>query len=44
MSAQATANDFWRLAEQADRNGIRIRILIEPCSGDHFATSASDPT
>jgi hypothetical protein len=34
--------DFWRLAEQAERTGIRI--FVEPVSGEHFATSGSDPT
>jgi hypothetical protein len=32
---------FWRLAEQAERYGIRI--MVEPLSGEHFATSGSDP-
>ncbi len=41
-NTRATALDFWRLAEQAERNGIRI--LVEPISQDHFATSATDPT
>ena len=38
----ATPLDFWRLAELAERRGIRI--LLEPISGEHFATSATDPT
>ena len=38
----ATARDFWRLAEEAERRGIRV--LVEPISGEHFATSATDPT
>ncbi len=33
--------DLWRLAEQAERNGIRI--LVEPISGEHFATSSTKP-
>ncbi len=41
-STVARAQDFWRLAAQAERNGIRI--LVEPISQDHFATSATDPT
>ena len=36
----ALARDLWRLAEQAERNGIRI--LVEPISCEHYATSASD--
>lgn len=36
-----TATDLWRLADEAERR--KIRILIEPISGEHFATSASDP-
>lgn len=36
----ATPDDFWRLAEEARRRGIWI--YVEPTSGDHFATSASD--
>jgi hypothetical protein len=35
------AHDLWRLAAEAERR--RIRILVEPISGEHFATSASDP-
>ncbi len=31
--------DLWRLAELAERRGIRI--LVEPISGEHFATSGS---
>ncbi len=38
----ATPTDFWRLAEEAERRGIRI--LVEPISGEHFATSAKDAT
>ena len=38
----ATPTDFWRLAEEAERRGIRI--LVEPLSGEHFATSAKDAT
>jgi len=41
-STTATPRDFWRLAEEAERRGIRI--LIEPISGEHYATSATDPT
>ncbi len=35
----ATPTDFWRLAEEAEQRGIQI--LIEPVSGEHFATSGS---
>ena len=38
-STVATPLDFWRLAEEAEHRGIRI--LVEPISGEHFATSAS---
>jgi hypothetical protein len=38
----ATPADLWRLADEAERRGVRI--LVEPISGDHFATSGSDPT
>ncbi len=38
-STTAAPRDFWRLAEEAERRGIRI--LIEPISGEHFATSSS---
>ncbi len=38
-STVATPTDFWRLAEEAERRGIRI--LVEPISNEHFATSAS---
>jgi hypothetical protein len=38
----ATPMDFWRLAEEGERRGIRV--LVEPISGEHFATSGSDPT
>jgi hypothetical protein len=37
----ATPGDFWRLAEEAERRGVRI--LVEPISGEHFATSSGDP-
>ena len=41
--AQAhTAEDLRRLADQAERNGIRI--LLDRASGQHVATSATDPT
>ena len=41
--AQAhTAEDLRRLADQAERHGIRI--LVDRASGQHVATSASDPT
>ena len=42
MGRPTTPLDLWRLAEQAERNGIRI--LREPFSNEHFATSGSDPT
>ncbi len=38
-STTAAPRDFWRLAEEAERRGIRI--LIEPISGEHFATSST---
>ncbi len=39
-SKVATPADFWRLAGEAERRGIRI--LVEPISGEHFATSGSN--
>ncbi len=44
VEARATmqkAEDLLRLADQGERNGIRI--LVEPISGQHFATSATSP-
>ncbi|MDP9358713.1 MAG: hypothetical protein M3R02_26230 [Chloroflexota bacterium] len=38
-SAVATPTDFWRLADEAEQRGIKI--LVEPISGEHFATSGS---
>ncbi len=38
-STTAVPQDFWRLAAEAEQRGIKI--LIEPISGEHFATSAS---
>ncbi len=38
-STVATPTDFWRLAAEAEQRGIRI--LVEPISGEHFATSGS---
>ncbi|MDP9471000.1 MAG: hypothetical protein M3Q71_10090 [Chloroflexota bacterium] len=38
-STVATPMDLWRLAEEAEQRGIRI--LVEPISGEHFATSGS---
>src|SRR5215210_7716078 len=38
----ATPADLSRLADLAEERGIRI--LVEPISGEHFATSATDPT
>lgn len=38
----ATPLDFWRLADEAERRGIRI--LVEPISNEHFATSATNVT
>ncbi len=35
------AEDLRRLADQGERNGCRI--LVEPISGEHFATSATSP-
>jgi len=37
-----TVLDLWRLADEAVKR--RISILVEPISGDHFATSASSDT
>src|SRR5215217_4269641 len=34
----ATPADLWRLAEQGERNGVRL--LTEGLSGERFATSA----
>jgi hypothetical protein len=34
--------DLWRLADLAEARGVRI--LVEPISGEHFATAATDPT
>lgn len=42
MSDAKIVLDLHRLAEEADRRGIRI--MREPISGEHFATSATDPT
>ncbi len=38
-SARQLAEALWRLAEEAEQRGIKI--LVEPISGEHFATSAS---
>ncbi len=38
-STIATPTDFWRLAEEAEQR--EVRILVEPISGEHFATSGS---
>ena len=38
-SSVATPTDFWRLAEEAEQRGIQI--LVEPISGEQFATSGS---
>ncbi|MDP9357832.1 MAG: hypothetical protein M3R02_21600 [Chloroflexota bacterium] len=38
-STIASPGDFWRLAEEAEKRGITI--LVEPISGEHFATSGS---
>ncbi len=38
-NTMVTPADLWRLAEQAEQRGIRI--LVEPISGEHFATSRS---
>ncbi len=35
------AEDLLRLADQGERNGVMI--LVEPISGQHFATSATSP-
>ncbi len=39
--ATQKAEDLLRLADQGERNGVRI--LVEPISGQHFATSATSP-
>ncbi|MDP9370030.1 MAG: hypothetical protein M3Q03_17460 [Chloroflexota bacterium] len=39
IKAVTTPDDLWRLAGEAERRGIRI--LVEPISGEHFATSGS---
>ncbi len=36
------AEDLHRLADQAERKGVRI--LVDHCMGQHVATSATDPT
>ena len=36
------AEDLRRLADRGERNGVRI--LVDPRTGQHVATSASDPT
>ncbi len=38
-STTARPTDFWRLAEEAEQRGVRI--MVEPISGEHFATSGS---
>jgi hypothetical protein len=40
--AHQHADDMRRLATQAERSGVRI--LLERTSGQHVATSATDPT
>ncbi len=40
--AQTTAEDLHRLANQGEKKGVRI--LVDPRTGQHVATSASDPT
>ena len=39
---EATAADFWRLAEEAKRRGLRV--LHVPATNEAYVTSASDPT
>jgi hypothetical protein len=41
-SRTATPQDLWRLAEQGERNGVKI--LVEPISGEHYATSGTKAT
>ncbi|MDP9358507.1 MAG: hypothetical protein M3R02_25120, partial [Chloroflexota bacterium] len=36
------AEDLHRLANQGERKGVKI--LVDPRTGQHVATSASDPT
>ncbi len=40
--AQTSAEDLHRLAAQGERKGVRI--LVDHRTGQHVATSASDPT
>jgi hypothetical protein len=40
--AQTSAEDLRRLADQADRKGVHL--LVDHRTGQHVATSASDPT
>ncbi|MDP9358170.1 MAG: hypothetical protein M3R02_23375 [Chloroflexota bacterium] len=40
--AQTTAEDLHRLANQAERKGVRL--LVDHRTGQHVATSASNPT
>ncbi len=40
--AQTTTEDLYRLADQAERKGVRL--LIDHRTGQHVATSASNPT
>ncbi len=41
-SARQLAEALWRLAEEAERRGVKI--LHEPISNEQFALSGSDPT
>ncbi len=41
-SARQLAETLWRLAEEAERRGVKI--LHEPISNEQFALSGSDPT
>ncbi len=41
-STTVTPADLWRLAEEAERRGVRI--FHEPISHEHYALSGSDPT
>ena len=41
-STGVTPADLWRLAEEAERRGVRI--FHEPISNEHYALSGSDPT
>jgi hypothetical protein len=39
-ASERVAAALWRLAQEAEQRGIRI--MVEPISGDHFATSSRE--